>query len=87
MAQTSFSLGSKQRDLGTALTLMRRPKWPPFQAAEMALEICSFPATLFPQLWLNIAGEQLWYLFPVLAPPYSSLSLPLRSSCGKGAKV
>lgn len=87
MAQTSFSLGSKQRDLGTALTLMRRPKGPPFQAAEMALEICSFPATLFPQLWLNIAGEQLWYLFPVLAPPYSSLSLPLRSSCGKGAKV
>lgn len=35
----------------------------------------------------NIAGEWVWYLFPDLAPPYSSLSLPLRSSCGKGAKV
>lgn len=86
MAQTSFSLGSRQRDLDTALTLMQRPKEPPFLAAEMTLEICSFPATLFSQLWLNIAGEQV-YLFPDLAPPYSSLSLPLRKSCGKGAKV
>lgn len=60
---------------------------PLFLAAEIALAICSLPATLFPQLLLNIRVEQGWYLFPDLAHHYSSLRLSLRSSCDKGAKV